>query len=79
MDHRKANYDRACVGCAFHQTSGAFHRCGVAKDLVSGKPYVTDCRSARSVRGLCGPDGSRWSPAEVVTNVQPMRKPGKAA
>lgn len=70
----KANYDRICTDCFYHSRPNQFHRCSVARNLVSGEVFVQDCGTNRSAKGCCGPEGSRWSPAPAIGVVTELDK-----
>lgn len=64
---KKLAYDRICVDCAYYESHNEFDRCTVGRDVITGRTLKADCRHARSDQGHCGPEGSRFVVAEVVT------------
>lgn len=71
---RKTAFDRICSECAHCEMKGAHYRCTVGKDIVTGRGYATDCRTARADNGHCGPDGLRYVAAEIVADIRNPRK-----
>lgn len=70
---RKTAFDRICSECAHSEQKGAFYKCMIGRDIVTGRGYATDCRTARADNGHCGPDGIRYVAAEVVTAAKTRR------
>lgn len=56
----RANYARICAECIFSKSvvgrSDVF-LCERVRDVVTGRPAYTNCRTQRAMSGSCRPDG----------------------
>lgn len=73
---QSGNTAMSCADCKFCQMLYQCSRFRQPKDIVTGIAAYTDCKSARSTQGLCGPEGKGFVRGFWFANISRQSIPG---